>query len=428
MKIIKSTPVLESTTTKGLEKFWQGHASTDGNEYYTYSTYWQKLKDGSFSKVQESEKTRVEIKNIGRANETTLEEQSLSELASDEKKQRDKGYHENGESSSHRLLPMLALDFRKAGHRLNFGCYIQPKFDGNRAITNGKEMWTRKGILYLPEIVAHIIGGSRPCPPELTMGAFSKKNKQVTLADFFAEEIKSSNLLADIFAHEKPRVIYPQTFPQLDTEGYLIDGELIMPPGVLLQRTRSASSKYSEASHQLIYRVYDVIDPNLNYIQRYEIARRIVEKANNPNIVLAPVVWIENLDEMYVAHQKNLKEGWEGSILRDPNAGYAINHRVPQLMKLKDFAEEEFEIIDVVNAGVAKMEGCAKFVMQIPNKGTFECMPIGTMEARRQMLIERNSLIGQMWTVRWPLDENGGLSEDGKPKYAQAVSQRLPNT
>jgi ATP-dependent DNA ligase len=162
------------------------------------------------------------------------------------------------------------------------------------------------------------------------------------------------------------------------------------------------------------------------YRERYDIARQIVAKAANPSIVLAPVQWVKDADEMFAFHSVYIKEGWEGSMLRQLGLGYAVNHRDVSLMKLKDFKEEEFEIVDVVNAGDAKFEGCAKFIMVL-NDGsgkTFECIPEGPIPYKRQLLAEREEHIGKRWTVRWPLDENGGLSEDGKPKYAVGVAER----
>ena len=436
MQTIHHTPVLQSKTSKGLAKFWQGHVATDGTNYFTFTTFWQELAGGGTSKVQESEKTRIEAKNVGRSNETTLEDQAVSEMNSDSKKQRDKGYRAPGEAASVKLLPMLAQDYRKASHRLKFPLVAQPKYDGNRAVTDGKTMWSRKAIDFPSEIVAHIIGGTRNCPPELLKVGKKPastihtgvKTKQVMLIDLFADDEKAPETLSEIFAAEarSDAYAYPQTFPQFDTEGYLIDGELIMPPGTLLQHTRSATSKYSAVSQKLLYRVYDIFITDMGYMERYAILQRIVAKANNPNIVLAPIQWVKDAGEMMAVHKTFMAEGWEGTMLRQLGLGYAVDKRDVSLMKLKDFKEEEFTVLDVINAGEAKFEGCGKFVMDVGDGSgkTFECVPEGTLEYKRQLLIDRAQHIGKRWTVRWPDDENGGLSEDGKPKYAVAVAER----
>jgi hypothetical protein len=43
MNTIYSTPLLQASTSTGKKKFWQGHACTDGANYFTYTTYCQTI-------------------------------------------------------------------------------------------------------------------------------------------------------------------------------------------------------------------------------------------------------------------------------------------------------------------------------------------------------------------------------------------------
>ena len=72
--------------------------------------------------------TKTEVvkgKNIGRANETTPEQQALLEAESRYNKQLDKDYRENKEDLEELdILPMLASDYRKQGHRIKYTYYL----------------------------------------------------------------------------------------------------------------------------------------------------------------------------------------------------------------------------------------------------------------------------------------------------------------
>lgn len=62
---------------------------------------------------------RIEGKNIGRSNETSPEQQAELEAESRYKKQLDKGYRPTKEELTELpLLPMLAADYLKQGHRI----------------------------------------------------------------------------------------------------------------------------------------------------------------------------------------------------------------------------------------------------------------------------------------------------------------------
>ena len=125
MIILHSTPLLYATTSTGKTKYWQGHTCTDGKDYFTFTTYCQNLgkvapkiecaddlkalEFKSISKITQSAYVTIVGKNIGRSNETSPNLQSILEITSTFKTQKDKGYREIGEESvSDNVLPMLA--------------------------------------------------------------------------------------------------------------------------------------------------------------------------------------------------------------------------------------------------------------------------------------------------------------------------------
>ena len=379
MTTIYSTPLLQALTSTGKTKFWQGHVSTDGSKHYTYTTYCQNLgkvapvinsaddltalEGQSISKITQSAYVTIVGKNIGRSNETTPEQQAIFEINSTFKTQKDKGYFELGqEPVRDNILPMLAYPLGDKIHTIDFPLTVQPKFDGVRCLTNGSKMWSRRGKDFDGKIIAHLLG------------------------------VKCGD--------------------------YIVDGELILPEGYPLQDTVSACKKYRELSSQLLYRIYDVVCEDLCYTERYEICKKIVNDTNNPQVVLAPAHTVEGHDEIYPLHETFVKEGWEGTMIRLHGQGYKVGQRTNQLLKLKDFLEEEFKVVNVID-GKGKFEGAAIFLCETKEGKIFETSPVGTMEYRRDLFANRESLIGTYWTVRFQ-----AYTKDKIPQFGRAINHR----
>lgn len=380
MKTIYSTSLLQASTSTGKRKFWQGHVSTDGMDYFTYTTYCQTIgkeiadvksandlqafEGTSISKITQSAYVTIQGKNIGRSNETTPEQQAIQEINSTFKTNKDKGYYEIGETNDKSfVLPMLAYPLGDKIHTIEFPLTVQPKFDGIRCLTDGENMWSRRGKQFDNKIVAHL--------------------NSVACNDF------------------------------------IVDGELILPEGYPLQDTVSAAKKFRDnLSPKLLYRIYDIVAPDLCYTERYEICKKIVEDTNNPQVILAPSHVVETQEEIYPLHEKFVGEGWEGTMIRLHGHGYKINQRTNQLLKLKDFLEEEFKVVDVID-GKGKFVGAGIFLCETPEGKIFETSPIGTMEYRRELFQNRDSIIGTYWTVRFQ-----AYTKDKIPQFGRAINQR----
>ena len=380
MNTIYSTPLLQASTSTGKKKFWQGHVCTDGAEYFTYTTYCQtigktivdiqtaddlKTNEGSsISKITQSAYVTIEGKNIGRSNETTPSQQAISEINSTFKTNKDKGYREIGEADDKSfVLPMLAYPLGDKIHTIDFPLTVQPKFDGIRCLTDGENMWSRRGKSFDNKIVAHL--------------------NNVVCGDF------------------------------------IVDGELILPEGFALQDTVSAAKKYRDnLSPKLLYRIYDIVAPDLCYTERYKLCKKIVADTNNPQVILAPAHVIETHEEIYPLHEKFVSEGWEGTMLRLHGHGYKINQRTNQLLKLKDFLEEEFKVVNVID-GKGKFVGASIFLCETPEGKIFETSPIGTMEYRKELFQKKHEVIGTYWTVRFQ-----AYTKDKIPQFGRAINQR----
>jgi len=165
--------------------------------------------------------------------------------------------------------------------------------------------------------------------------------------------------------------VIPEVIEHLkfDTMGYVLDGELMLPDNVLLQESMKAMK----------------VD-----------------------------------DESQVMHLHNLfvHDGFEGTMVRDPGMNYEINKRSYSLLKLKDFTDAEYRIVDVVD-GDGSDSGLAIFELETDSGARFNCRPEGSQENRSELYKNRKKLIGKYLTVRY-----FELSKDGIPIFPVGVSVR----
>ena len=354
--VIKESPVLQSLTRTGKVKYWKCVALKDdfGDHFYK-KVWWQES-----GKVQSSTPVQVKGKNIGRANETSDEEQLLSEFHSLVQKQRDKGYSEDGSADHIPTKPMLAHKYKERKHKVVFPCYVQPKLNGYRLLKepDGKTAWTRGGKEHIMECVEHLMW-------------------------------KSGKLMTD--------------------------GELILPDMPLLQVTARAAKKFREGvSETLMYMVYDIVEPLYSFGIRWA-ALLDLEQAFPEQVKLVTTVTVSNEKELFGAHTTFIQRGYEGTIIRSGTDGYNIGHRSNSLLKLKDFQDAEFRIIRV-REGKGSFKGKAVFTCETKDGYEFDVAPEGTMEHRAELYRTRKDHIGKWLTVRYQ-----DLTEDGAPNFPIGV-------
>lgn len=367
MDILYETPLLISKTKGGEEKFWQGQILRNGKKMYRRAITWRTTINGEPSKQLISEPYEVYPKNEGRANATTAEEQAYLEMQSIVKKQHDKGYHEKGKKADILPLPMLANKYvdKKKNIDWSSGVYMQPKYNGMRMLYDGKKAWSRGGKLMIPEVIQHL---------------------------------------------------------QFNTDGYIVDGELILPDMPVLQQTMKAAKKYRKGvSDKLIYVIYDIVEPDMSFERRGTIYRSIVEATKNKNIVAAPTIRVFSEQEMVRAHVHYTTMKFEGSILRLGGMGYEIGHRSNQLLKLKDFVDAEFEVVSLTE-GDGKFKGKAIFICKTKSGVLFNVTPEGNSEHREWLWKTRKQHIKKWLTVRYQ-----ELTNDGVPQFPVGVTLRDEN-
>lgn len=365
--VIYATPALQATNSSGKAKYWCGFVATVGTDVFYYTTSWQETASGGLSRKNRSEPTTVVGKNIGRSNETTPTAQAISEINAIMAEKIDSGYHELGVASVVLPLPMLAHKFKERGKAIKFPCFLQPKLDGHRAMTDGTKFWTRKGKLYLPEVVEHLM---------------------------------------------------------LDTQDMLLDGEVMLPPGYDFQTTCSAIKKYDPTLSPLLqYYVFDIASAAATFGERLPVLETLLQSVDTPtNVHLVKTMTCETEDVVGGWLVKALKNGYEGVMLRNSMGLYAFGQRSVDLQKLKDFVDSEFLISDCVD-GRGREEGAIIYVCQTAEGNEFSVRPEGKVDDRkelfRQWVAGEWTPVGQKLTVRYQ-----NLTLEGLPRFPVGVAIR----
>lgn len=343
---------------------------------------------GCVDGVLQTSSKKCTAKNIGKKNETTSEQQAISEAQSLHTFKLERKYSlTKEEAQMPSLLPMLAHKYDKKKHK---GVYFaQPKLDGVRCIARWENdnvvLYSRSGKVY---DVKHISD---------------------ELATFMGKD--------DVF-----------------------DGELYVH-GLPLQSQISLVKKPQDNSRQIKYWVYDmpIVDGNesLSYKQRHEAidkcfgsyyekfwagmtAEQIMawspEEDDKAYIVEVDTYWCADVD-FYLTLV--LQKGFEGLMLRHPDSEYLWGYRSNDLLKVKKFQDSEFTIVDIIE-GEGKMTGHAIFVCQNDlNDKTFKAVPKMSMEDRANIWNNRSQYIGQSLTVKY-FDR----TEDLIPRFPVALAIR----
>lgn len=329
---------MEKKTLYGLDKggnFKVWEISTSGD----ILTIVHGKEDG---KMQTKEET-IKGKNIGRANETSPAEQAELEAMSRWRKQVDKGYRESKEELKELpLLPMLAHDYLKQGHRIKYPCYGSPKLDGVRCLA----------IRHEDRVELKSRGGK----------------------EYFVEHIQR-----DLLGSMLP--------------GEVFDGELYIH-GKYLEEIVSAVKKPNEDTPNLKFVIFDVVNHKEFDDRLQDLA---VVKRFGASVEELRYVVLNSEQEMKEKHKEYVAAGYEGIMLRNGGGVYESGKRSADLQKYKEFFDEEFVIIDVREDA----NGNAVLEVYDNTAGCNFSVCYGDHEERKRQLKEKSLYIGKKITVKY---------------------------
>ena len=342
-------------------------------------------------------------KNIGKKNETTIEEQAFREADKMHKDKLEKEEYSiskpstrQGEPEGSRttesgreqgsvkpISPMLCEKYdpqSKSKHKIDivFPCFAQPKLDGVR------------------------------CLSYRLAGEWVNQSRQLK---FFKNLSHINEHLQRVFDME--RVV-------LDGELYTHQSQFNQFVGII-KKEKVPSGKDLETLLRVHYHIYDCILLDRRDAPYHERRDYLKSKLHdNPVLQLVETREVRK-EEVIGLHQTFVQNGYEGLILRNKAAPYETS-RTRNLLKYKEFEDSEFEVIGF-KEGEGNDAGTVVWKCKIPSAKEghreMDVRPRGTVEDRKVYFQQGKKYIGKMLTVRYQ-----GLSEYGVPRFPVGIAIR----
>lgn len=313
-------------------------------------------------------------KNIGKANETTPEQQSVLQARSKLAEKLSEGYFMTLEEakSTEVVMPMLAEDYKKHSSKIKWvnQVFIQPKLDGMRC---------------------HII---------------VDKGK-IRLMSRAGKEILTMQHIID--------AIIPALSP---TSKFILDGELYAHGLTFQENMRLLKKVRPGETEKIGFHMYDVVS-STPFIARYNFAKAVVDKIKSPLITLVETVQIGSETDLLVDYKKFLAAGYEGAMIRHSDTGYESNKRSVNLLKYKEFQDVALPIIDVLPSDAKPDQGV--LLCKLPNGLECKASLKFSHEERANILLNKNDYIGKQ-TAEIRYFEN---TEDGNLRFPVCIGFRL---
>lgn len=363
--VVQRFDTLYSLSSKGKVKQWDVWVEEREGQYYVGSSHGYQ---GMKMAVEYS--SAVQGKNIGKKNATTPMEQAIFDAGSKWRAKVDKNYLTTVPTSTEEFVkvrPMLAQKYQDKKHKITYPCYVQPKLNGVRCLAE-------------PE-------------PNEEFKFISRGGKEYTTLRHIEET------LAAIHG------VLP---------GVPIDGE-IFTQALPFEDITSAVKRLKSSTELLEYWIYDIADTTKTFEERLAILEEIGEEIPEGDVIrIVPTYEVENEEELMEYHHK-FSEDYEGTMIRNKNGKYVYDYRSDDLQKLKDFIDEEFEIIGG-KEGSGSDEGTVIFRCKTKDGKEFDVRPRGDREKRRYWYDNLKDIVGKMLTVRFQ-----NYSEDGIPIFPVGI-------
>ena len=386
---------------KGKVRAWS--IEHDSVSYWTISGIHP---DGKMTKTAP---TFVEQKNVGKANETSLEQQVLNEVASKIQYQIDQGFTYDIPSEEKRFEVSLANKYqdRIEKNKLDFPYFVEPKLDGVRCYIKMVD-----GVIRM----------------------FSRKHKEFVACPHIA----TNEFVTKFF----------EMYPDAILDGELYNHRLKDDFNKIVSLVKKTKPKYEdliESAKLVQYHCFDSYYPSepqliyserktrlLNILKQNNWVRHHLDDVNKDSFYLVGVGWIhyfgggwklqipfETTTEHFVELSINfyVERGYEGIMLKK-DVPYFFG-RSFDMLKYKKFFDKEFKIVDF-EEGNGNLVGIAAAVICETEDGqTFKAGVMGTQDYARDLFTNKDLYKGKMATIVYqsltPMkDGKGGVPRFGK--------------
>jgi ATP-dependent DNA ligase len=274
--------------------------------------------------------------------------------------------------------PMLAkaVDWKK----VQYPCIVQPKLDGVRCLM--------------------VVDFANPDGVQIKF--FSRSGKEYT---------SLNHIVVDVLGCGNKIPIK-----------FTLDGE-VYSDELTFQEITSAVKKEKGDSLKLKLRVYDIVNDDIQ-IDRLRTILELVPKLQSEHITLVEHTTCSSHEEVKAYHDEYVSKGYEGAMIRHKTGKYGQGQRSSDLLKVKEFDETEYVIVDFE---IGQREEDVIAVCH-DTAGVFRAKMMGTAKYKKELL--------EWW--RTPMDQRKknkfnkpqltvkhfGRTDDGLPRFPVGKSIR----
>jgi DNA ligase-1 len=198
------------------------------------------------------------------------------------------------------------------------------------------------------------------------------------------------------------------------------DGELYHHDITFQEIVRRVKKYRPGLSEEIQYWVYDLAIPDIVFAERYEILTDII--GEHETIKVVPHFDVSSYEEFKHYHDKFVRDGYEGIILRNKNSEYKFNSRPSCLQKYKEFKDAEFRIVGFDKEewdDSGTIRDLVVWICETDKGEQFNVRPKGSFEDRIKKYNNADEYIGKFITVRYQEE-----SENGTPIFGVGLSIR----
>lgn len=321
--------------------------------------------------------SKVETIKVGKQGRNAYD-QAVFQAEARIKKQYDKGYRESkDELGALPVLPMLASDYNKVGHRIKFPCFTSVKYDGVRCLAikhcGEVRLESRTGQPYVvPHIQEHL---------NTIMYDGQLLDGELYLHGYELQDITSAVKRTDPDNEiEKAIRKHKKQSTNLSESQELIDAKRI---------------KYIRENME--FHLFDIpMDGSFN-VRLNAMDDMFTFYKNVQYIKFTQYDVCADEDQLKRQHAQAVKDGFEGVMLRNQLGVYESGKRSADLQKYKTFMDAEFEILDIIEDN---NDGSIFILHNNVNDEKFGCV-MGTIPERKHRLAFKGDYIGKWLKVKF---------------------------
>lgn len=326
-------------------------------------------------KIQRKQRLTKSGKNLGKSNATTIEEQAKLDLSYLYKAQRDKDYFDSLDDYCLSKKAMLAsvlqdhikkIKVKEDGDTFIDQYYSQPKLNGIRCMI---EKISENTVLFL-----------------------SRENLSFTYFKHIADAVLKlpmpvgARLDGELF-NKNLKFEYISSIVNSETDRYVLDPV-------------TGSQLCNESDIQI--HVYDYIkdDPNKPFTERLKERDDLFKDYVSLYVKSVETVPIKSFTELESEYERAMANLYEGTMIRLASGIYEYSYRSLYLYKYKKMKEDEFEILDIIEA--ANEPGKPIFIIKVAEDITCNVALEGDKDENSKYLKDKVDYISTHWlTTRY---------------------------